>query len=180
MSRPPRDKKAGVFHAVTHSIRDEALFRSDRDRVHFLRELARAKARSGWTCVVYCLMTTHYHVILEVDDEALPRGMHRLNFRYASWFNSEYGFRGHVMAARYWSRRINDNADLLGTYRYVVMNPVRAKECTSPIDWPWSSYAGTVGLRPADDFVDPTLVLGCFDGPLELRRADLRRYVEGS
>jgi putative transposase len=177
MARRNRDTHAGVFHIVTHSIRDEDLFRREIDRVHFLRELGRAVARAEWRCVSFCLMRTHYHLILDVPEMTLPPGMHSLNFRYASWFNSEYGYRGHVMAARYWSRRIEGAADLLGTYKYVARNPVKARLCGRPELWPWSSHAATLGFRPVD-FVDATDVLACFDGAPELRRAELREYVD--
>lgn len=179
MTRRPRDTHAGLFHVTTHSVRDTPLFHVDRDRIHFLRELARAVARSDWTCIAYCLMRTHFHLILEVPDRSLPRGMHALNFRYASWFNGEYGYRGHVTAARYWSRRIGDDADLLVTYRYVARNPVAAMLCDEPGEWQWSSYAGTIGRREPDGFVPPEAMLDRFSGPFELRVADLRRFVEG-
>ena len=42
-------------------------------------------------------MTTHHHVISDVDDEALPIGMHSLSFRYAVQFNKRHGMKGHVL-----------------------------------------------------------------------------------
>ena len=178
MPRRLRDTYEGLFHVTAHSVREEDLFCTDTDRQHFLRELARATARTEWTCVGYCLMNTHFHLILEVSDGALPRGMHCLNFRYAMWFNLQYAHRGHVFSARYWSRRVHDEGDLLTTFRYVMRNPVEAFACESPADWPWSSYAETVGLAPRSSFVDPAKVLACFGGPPELRLAALRHYVE--
>ncbi|HZD87831.1 MAG TPA: hypothetical protein VE088_07490, partial [Gaiellaceae bacterium] len=91
MARRNRDVAPGVFHVWAHSVRDEALFRDDLDRMAFLRELARAGAKAGWRCIAYCLMDTHYHLILEVDAGVLPDGMHSLNFRYACWFNQRHG-----------------------------------------------------------------------------------------
>lgn len=178
MARKPRDTHAGLFHVITHSVRDTPLFHGDRDRVHFLRELVRAIARGEWTCLGYCLMRTHFHLVVDVPDRGLPVGMHSLNFRYAAWFNGEYRYRGHVMAARYWSRRIRTEPDLQATYRYVARNPVEAMLCENPADWAWSSYAGTIGQRNPDDFVHPESVLDCYSGPLEFRIAQLRRYVE--
>jgi putative transposase len=178
MARRQRDLYAGIFHVWTHSVREELLFRRDRDRLHFLREVARAGACVDWACLAYCLMGTHYHLIVEVDDGALETGMHRLNFRYACWFNKMYGFRGHVMAARYGARRITDGADLLSTYRYVERNPVRADECDEPYEWRWSDYAAAVGLREPDDLVDSSRIFDCIEAPLEDRIDALRRYVE--
>jgi putative transposase len=91
-------------------------------------------------------MRTHYHLILDVDDGALARGMHALNFRYAVLFNERHRMRGHVHGARYGSTRLDDDPELLRAFRYVARNPVEANICDSPTDWPWSSYASAVGL----------------------------------
>ena len=84
-------------------------------------------------------MDTHYHLLLEVDDGALPRGMHLLNFRYAEQFNRRYSMKGHVMGARYDSVRIEDDEHLRNVFKYVVLNPVEAGLVQAPVDWPWSS-----------------------------------------
>jgi putative transposase len=179
MPRPPRDVAPGLFHVFTHSVwAADALFRDDDDRLNFLRELALAGARTGWTCLGYCLMTTHYHLVLEVGTGALPQGMHSLNFRYASWFNFRHAMKGHVHGRRYGSRRIVDDDDLLEAYKYVARNPVEAGLCRRPEDWPWSSYRAAIGLAKGESFVNPIAVLAAFDAPLEIARARLRRFVE--
>lgn len=180
MARRPRDTAEGLFHVTTHAVREVPLYHRALDRMHFLRELARALARTDVLCVGYCLMTTHYHLLLNVGDGALPRVMHSLNFRYAAWLNATYAFRGHVTAARYWSRRISDDADLRGAYRYVMRNPVRAGITATAAEWEWSSFAGTLGIADARDFVDASSVIDAFDGTWEERTAELRRYVEGA
>jgi hypothetical protein len=48
MARRCRDKAAGLFHVYTHSVWAAELFRDDRDRGVFLRELARAGAKAQW------------------------------------------------------------------------------------------------------------------------------------
>lgn len=128
----------------------------------------------------FCLMTSHYHLVVEVADEVLPRYMHALNLPYARNFNRRWGLRGHVQYNRYGSRRILDEDDLVGTYGYVVNNPVRAGRCGRAEEWLWSSYAGTLGLAPPHSFVDDAKILRCFGGPPVDPRAALRRRVEES
>jgi putative transposase len=179
MPRPPRDVGPGFFHVYTHAVwAADALFRDDDDRRTFLREPTLAGSRTGWTCLGYCLMTTHYHLVLEVGTGVLPRGMHSLNFRYASWFNFRHAMKGHVHGRRYGARRLVDEDDLLGAYKYMARNPVEAGLCRLPEDWPWSSYRAAIGLTRGESFVDPRAVLAAFAAPLEVSRARLRRFVE--
>ena len=110
----------------THGVwAADELFRDDVDRMVFLRELVRAGAKVEWDCLAFCLMDTHYHLLLEVDDGALPRGMHSLNFRYAGQFNDRHAMKGHVMGARYDSVRIEDDEHLLNAFKYVVLESGR-------------------------------------------------------
>jgi putative transposase len=174
----PRDTNPGIFHVFAHSVRSDALFRDDLDRIAFLRELARAGMKCGWTCVAYCLMTTHFHLIVEVDEGALPIGMHGLNFRYAAGFNRRHHTRGHVLEARYGSRRIRSASELLGVYAYIVQNPVAAGLAVHPTLWLWSSYWMTVAAAPPTTFVNAALVLRGLADTRERAIAMLRAFVE--
>lgn len=179
MPRPARDTAAGIFHVYTHCVwAVPELYRDDVDRFEFLRRLASVTRRTAWTCMSFCLMRSHYHLIVDVRDKVLPPAMHSLNLPYARAFNRRYGLRGHVQFDRYGSRRIVDTDDLLDTYAYVVNNPVEAGLCQSADEWPWSSHAGTIGHVPQHEFVDSAVVLGCFDWPHEDPQAALRRYVD--
>ena len=165
----------------THAVwAADALFRDDVDRIAFLRELARAGTKVEWDCLAFCLMDTHYHLLLEVDDNALPRGMHSLNFRYAGQFNDRHAMKGHVMGARYDSVRIEDDEHLLNTFRYVVLNPVEAGLVQSPAGRAWSSYAGTVGLAEPHTFVADGRVLSALGMTSAGATRALRTFVEES
>ena len=178
MARKRRDNSAGIFQITCHSVWTSELFRDDVDRVNFLLELAAVVVKFGWTCICYCLMTTHFHVILEVGEDTLAAGMQQLNTRHACRFNARHRLRGHVFANRYDARRIADDAYLLTAFAYNANNPVEAGVCESPADWPWSSYRSTVGLGEECSFVDAGRVLRCFGGDRETAIARLRVFVE--
>jgi putative transposase len=178
MGRPRRDITAGIFHVYTHCVwAAQEHFRDDADRMTFVRELARVTTAFEWTCIGYCLMRSHYHLLVQVDSGVLPRAMQSLNWRYAMMFNSRHSMRGHTQFNRYGARRITDGDDLLSRYRYVMRNPVKAGLCTDPADWRWSSYAGTIGLVPAQPFVDEQLVLACLHDEPVFAAETLRRFV---
>jgi putative transposase len=169
---PPRlrDKAAGTFHVYTRCVYPApALYRDDVDRLEFLRFLARTTAGWNWTCIAFCLMTTHYHLIVEVDDGVLPRAMHSLNLAYARAFNSRHGLKGHVQFRPYGAKRVGPDGDLMTRFRYVVRNPVRASLCASAEDWIWSSFRGTLELSEPHGFVDDRRITGLFSDLLELR-----------
>jgi REP element-mobilizing transposase RayT len=173
MSRVPRDTAAGIFHAYVHCVYSApALYRDDLDRMNALRHLASAAGKPGFDCLAYCLMGTHYHLLVEVEDDVLPRVMHALNLGYARDFNRRYRLKGHLQAAQYGARRIMTAGSLLARFRYVARNPVRAGLCRVPEDWPWSSFAGTAGLAEPSSFVADRRILELVDD-----RSDLRTLV---
>jgi putative transposase len=180
MARRHRDAAPGLFHVTCHSVWTRDLFRDDLDRLGLLRELAAAVTDFAWTCLEFCLMTNHLHLLLEVGEDSLPAGMQRLNTRYACGFNQRHELRGHVFGRRYGSRRLETDGHLVAAFAYVARNPVEAGLCASPEQWPWSSYGETVGLTERSSFVDPSRVVRFFGGSSETAISRLRAYVEES
>lgn len=179
MPPQPRDTAAGFFHVYTHCVwAVPDLYRDDVDRLEFLRRLARVTRESGWTCLAYCLMRSHYHLLVRVEDGVLPRAMHRLNLGYAIHHNRRHGLRGHVQFRRYGARRLYDGFELAIAFAYVANNPVRAGLCRSATEWRWSSYGGTVGVTDLPSFVDPGDVLSAFERTRLGPGAALRIFVE--
>ena len=180
MAHQLRDTAAGRFHVYTHCVwAARAHFRDDIDRIEFLRGLARVTAKFEWRCMGFCLMRTHYHLIVEVADGVLPAAMQSLNHGYACHFNHRHGLRGHVQASRYGSTRLHEAHNLVVAYAYSMNNPVEAGACSKASVGTWSSFRGTLGLTEPNSFIDDGPVLGCFRRELDPVAA-LRRAVEGS
>ncbi|HJQ50624.1 MAG TPA: transposase [Gaiellaceae bacterium] len=180
MAHRPRDVSAGMFHIWTHCVWEaRAYYRDDLDRLDFLRRLARVTAEREWRCMGFCLMRTHYHLLVEVSDGVLPAAMHALNHGYSCTFNRRHGLRGHVQSSRYGSRRIRGRQELLVAYAYAMNNPVDAGLCSRASSWRWSSLGGTLGLTERASFIDDGPILGCFRRELDPWVA-LRRSVEES
>lgn len=128
----------GLFHVVSRGVFGTEVFGDQRDRLRFLRLLASCERLHGWTSHAYCLMTTHYHLVLEAKRAALSNGMRRLNSGYAATFNRRHRRFGHVFAERFTARSIGDEAYLFEACAYVVLNPVRAGACREASQWRWS------------------------------------------
>jgi putative transposase len=177
--RRPRDSAAGIFHVWVHCVwAVDSHFRDDLDRIEFLRLLAEVTRKVEWKCVAFCLMTSHYHLIVDVDDGVLPAAMHRLNLGYVRNFNRRHALRGRGQSHPYGAGRIFSNEHLLDRFAYVALNPVRAGLCRRPGDWKWSSYAGTVGLGEPHSFVDDSPLLRALPRSEVDPRAALRALVE--
>jgi putative transposase len=128
----------GYFHVIARAGYGRELFVDGADRRRFLGMLRACEERHAWVCHAYCLMTTHYHLVLEAKRAALSNGMRRLNSGYAATFNRRHRRFGHVFAERFTARSIGDEAYLFEACAYVVLNPVRAGACREASDWRWS------------------------------------------
>jgi REP-associated tyrosine transposase len=139
VSRRPRSElDDGHFHVTARGTGGLALFHDDIDRRAFIDLLAKTACESKWTCHVYCLMTTHYHLVLETSQRALSEGMRRLNGVYAQRFNRRYSRKGHLFEERFSARVIDAEEHFEAACRYVLENPVRAGLCEQADQWPWS------------------------------------------
>ena len=169
---------ATTYHLVSRGTGGEAVFRSDLDRRRFLGLLELVVTRHRWNCLAYCLMGTHYHLVVETPTTDLDRGMHRLNGCYAQSFNKRHGRFGHLFAERFQSVRVARDGHLLEVIRYVAMNPVRAALCASPHEWEWSSYRSALGLVPPAIFLAVDRLLPLFGRDPRSARQRLRAFVE--
>jgi REP-associated tyrosine transposase len=181
MPYPPRSQFAGAtYHIFTRATGPSAFFRAPYDYRGFLIILARAVEKYGLLLHAYCLMVTHYHLVVTTPQPTIARAMQYLNSIYARAFNQRYGRLGHFVAARYSSPLIETQGHAYEVSRYVPLNPVRAEFCDLPEEYPWSSYAATIGLREEPTFLDSAWVLGLFDEDFSTARRTYRDFVEAA
>ena len=141
MARPLRLEFAGaIYHLTARGNRREDIFEDNVDREVFLSVLEKVCDTYNWVCHAYCLMSNHYHLLIETPDGNLSKGMRQLNGVYTQAHNRKHGRSGHVFQGRYKAIVVEKEAYLLELCRYIVLNPVRAGMVRSAKDWPWSSY----------------------------------------
>jgi len=156
------DLPDAIHHIAALAVAQDAVFREGADRQRLLLQLERVTATYEWNCLGYCLMGTHFHIVVHTPEPNLSMGMQHLCGAYAQWFNWKYERRGHLFARRFMSVHITRDPQLLETHRYVALNPVRAGLCRHPGDWIWGSFRALAGLEPAPDFLNSTAVLDLF------------------
>ena len=178
MARPLRiEYEDAVYHITSRGNARERIFLDDEDRNVFLATLGETVTRYGWICHAYCLMSNHYHLLLETPSPNLSRGMKLLNGVYTQRFNRNHKRCGHLLQGRYKSILVEKESHLLELTRYVVLNPIRAKMVRSVRDWPWSSYRATSGQAEVPEFLKIDWILSQFDASRDRAVQAYRRFV---
>ena len=163
MARPLRIQYEGaLYHITSRGNAGAKIFQTDSDRLQFLDVLSRVVSRFGWICHAYCLMSNHYHLLIETPAANLSQGMQLLNGVYTQRFNRASKRSGHVFQGRFKAILVEKESHLLELARYIVLNPVRAKAAQSARAWPWSSYRATAGLVEIPEFLTVDWVLSQF------------------
>jgi REP element-mobilizing transposase RayT len=176
---PPRVEIVGhTYHVNGQAVDGAKLFRDDVDRLAFLDLLADQARRSDWCLLTYSLMTTHYHVVLRLRELTLSTGFQRFNSLYARRFNTRHRRRGALWQRRFFDTITESDAHLIEAIRYVALNAPRAGMCPASEDWPWASYAASIGLAPPDPLVDEAELLKLFGTRPDEARRTLRAIVE--
>jgi REP element-mobilizing transposase RayT len=171
VARPLRIEIPGVlYHVTSRGNAREPIVEDDSDRRSFLDVLGTVVDRYGWTCHAYCLMTNHYHLVVDTPDANLSRGMRQLNGVFTQRFNRRHGRVGHVFQGRFKAILVERESHALELARYVVLNPVRAGLVDAAEDYRWSSLRASVGLDPA-----PEWLVG---GGMAARFGSRERYLE--
>jgi REP element-mobilizing transposase RayT len=144
----------------------------------FLDVLQAANQRYNWLCHAYCLMTNHYHLVLETIDGDLSAEMRQLNGVYTQRFNRKYERAGHLFQGRFKAILIEKEAYLLEVCRYVVLNPVRARLVKHPSEWEWSSFDGMRGRHQPHPALTTEWVLSQFGEDCSEAQREYGRFIE--
>ena len=154
MARPKRWAPGGfVYHVCNRGSRKGVLFDTCEDYQSFLDLLERAREKHGMRIIAYCLMRTHFHLLLwPAGDLDLPLFMHWLTTTHAirwHWMRGTVGT-GAVYQSRYLSKGIEDGRHYFTALRYVERNAYAAGIVTAAEHWPWSSACTRAdrGRRP--------------------------------
>lgn len=177
MGRPLRIEFPGAFYHVTSRGNGQKdIFKSEADREKFLAYLGSAAERYGAVFHAWCLMTNHYHLMIETPEGNLSRIMKHINNSYTNYFNIKRKRAGHLLQGRYKAILIEADAYAAELSRYIHLNPVRAKMVPSPEEYKWSSYRFYAeGNGPS--WLSTGFVLGYFGTEQNEQRRSYRTYV---
>ena len=107
MARQLRIQYEGaIYNLMSRGDRREEIFRDDVDRRRFLETLGAVCQKTGWQ-VHDCLMSNHFHLVVETPRANLVEGMKWLLGTYTMRFNRRHKLSGHLFAGRYKSLLID-------------------------------------------------------------------------
>ena len=172
MTRLARITVPGLPHHVTQRGNGrQKVFFSDADYARYRDLLAFHCQAAGVQIWAWCLMPNHVHLLLVPQDEdGLRSALSKTHRIYAGIIHAREHRSGHFWQGRFGSVALDED-HLLNAFRYVALNPVRARLVKNAADWPWAS-TGTY-LSGEDDGVTqrgPMLsrfpdMNGLFDSP---------------
>jgi putative transposase len=166
MSRKLRIQYPGaIYHVMNRGDHSERIFVDDQDRARFLTTLEEACEKTSWQIHTYCLMSNHFHFVVETPNANLVEGMKWLLGTYTKRFNGRHKLLGHLFSGRYKALIVDGsgNGYLKTACDYVHLNPVRAGllKPEQPLEtFPWSSYPLYIAERPRPRWLRVDRLLG--------------------
>ena len=146
MARKVRIQYPGaIYHVMNRGDHRERIFVTDADRQLFLGTLERACEKTGWQVHAFCLMSNHFHLVVETPGANLVEGMKWLLGVYTARFNHHHKLFGHLFSGRYKALIVDGSGTgyLKTVCDYVHLNPARAGLLApdQPLQaYRWSSY----------------------------------------
>lgn len=140
MARRPRIEQVGYYHIINRGVNKMNVFRHPDDYAYFEELMCFYMKSYGITLHNYCLISNHYHLLIELSSENLSKFMRQLNMNYAIYFNKKYKRIGHLWQGRFKSWFMTDEAYLYTLMCYIEQNPLKAKMVKSLEAYPYSSY----------------------------------------
>jgi putative transposase len=171
-----RIEYAGAFyHVLNRGQRREPIVQDGQDGERFVSDLSKLAQPYGVRIHGYCLMTNHYHLILETPHANLSQAVQWLNAAYAPYYNRRHPLCGHLFQGRFKAILLDSGPYLEVVSRYIHLNPVRAGLVAEARRYPWSSCRYFVGAEKAPDWLQTQQILGGFARTV---KAAQRRYAQ--
>jgi len=130
----------------------------DEDYQKFMELLKKMLENFNITLHAYCLMTNHYHLLLETKGENISQAIQYLNGTYSMYFNRKYKRTGHFWQGRYLSYYLYDEAHAWSVAKYIERNPLVARMVENILEYPYQSLAQWHTKREHHELLNGSLI----------------------
>jgi REP-associated tyrosine transposase len=140
------------LHIVQRGHDRKVVFVEPGDYQYYLENIVEAKDRYDVSVHAYCLMTNHVHLLVSPGPEAkgISAFMRVLAARQTRYVNKRERRTGTLWESRFKASPVDSSAYVLACYRYIELNPMRARMVEQPADYDWSSYRHNTGIARTD------------------------------
>ncbi|MCP4149554.1 MAG: hypothetical protein GY757_17545 [bacterium] len=138
MRRPRFTYLNAYHHLMNVGINGEPIFQKAADKAYFIQQLKHISKRSKIRILAYCLLDTHYHMVLQNSSGKLSDFVKKLNSDYGNYYRQKYGGKGAVFRGRYKSTVLQKGTYLNMSLFYLYLNPVRTGIALHPFAYQWS------------------------------------------
>jgi REP-associated tyrosine transposase len=179
MSRPLRIQYPDAcYHVMNRARRGQDLYPDKADMDTFLDLLKETAAMFNLKVFAYCLMPTHYHLLVQTPDANLSRCMRHINGVYTQRYNVLNKCDGTLFRGRYKAILIDADSYLLELVRYIHRNPLRAGIVTKLGRYVWSSHRGYLSDDQRWDWLHKEFVLGMLAKKRAIQIKKYKQFVE--
>jgi putative transposase len=180
MVRPLRIEYPNAwYHVMNRGRRGDNVFSDKTDFETFLGVLQESSELFGCRVAAFCLMSNHYHLLLQTPLGNLSRVMRHVNGVYTQRYNRRQKIDGSLFRGRYKSVLVEEDNHLIELLRYIHRNPVRAHICKSASDYPWSSHHAYVSTSQKSEWLSTDFLLSMFSETPGKAIREYRKFVQG-
>jgi REP element-mobilizing transposase RayT len=133
------DEAQAWHHVMNRGIAHRTVIENGHDARMFLAFVARAVARDLIEVHAYCLMTTHFHLLVRSTSRSLSAAMQLILHAYVLCFNRTRQRDGSLFRGRFRSRRIDSSAHWANVIRYIDANAAEARIVQDGEEYPYCS-----------------------------------------
>lgn len=141
------DFAGALHHVYQRGNNKQDIFLDDDDRGFFLGYLNALKQECGFKLYAVCLMSNHFHLLVESGQVPLETIMRRLETAYAMRFNAKHDRVGYLFQGRYKAKLCSRDGYFLRLIRYIHRNPVKAGLVKRCGDYRWSGHNDLAAAR---------------------------------
>jgi len=160
MSRPLRIEYTDAwYHIMNRGRRGEQIFTKSSDYETFIELLKETVDLWDIRISAYCLMSNHYHLLIQTPHGNLSRCMRHINGVYTQRYNRSHRCDGQLFRGRFRSILVEQDNYLLELVRYIHRNPLQAGMVNTLSQYAWSSHHGYISSSRKWDWLHKEFIL---------------------
>ncbi|MGN0141776.1 MAG: REP-associated tyrosine transposase [Roseburia sp.] len=141
MPRTSREESStGIYHIVCKGVNHESIFETDREKRRMRLILERKGTEYELEIYAYCIMSTHFHLLVRGKLCDISSYISRSEIVYAVHYNKKKGRNGHLFQNRFHSECVESERYFWNCINYIHNNPVKAQIVERPEEYGYSSY----------------------------------------